>query len=282
LCVCVSFYLFVHAGYFEISVKILAAFSPLYWLAETGRQTSVDELRKTFLTARWLDLLMLNYKVAPELLAPYVPQGTQLDSFEGKTYMSLVGFVFRETKLFGKVAAPFHGAFPQINLRFYVRRTAASEDKRGVMFIAEIVQMRLIALVAHAVYGEHYLCRTVRSRDALEYGKRMLEYGWQSKHSWCNLAAQGISSACSPSPGTLEHFLVERYWGYTAQPNGGCIEFNIVHPTWKVSRCSGAAFAGDPTPEYGPVIASVLRGEPSAAFLVDGSSVAVCKGVKIA
>jgi uncharacterized protein len=277
-----SFFSFVRAGYFEISVKTLAAFSPLYWLAETGRQTSVDELRKTFLTARWVDLLMLNYEVAPELLVPYVPRGTQLDSFEGKTYMSLVGFWFRKTKLFGKISAPFHREFPQINLRFYVRRITDSDDKRGVVFIAEIVQERMIALVAHAVYGEHYFCRSVKTRDVLESGKRPLEYGWQSKNSWCNLAAERISGACTPSPGTLEHFIVERYWGYTAQPNGGCIEFNVVHPAWKVSLCSDAAFAGDPTSEYGPQIAGVLRGKPSSAFVVDGSAVTVCKGVKIA
>jgi uncharacterized protein len=243
----------------------------------------VDELRKPFLTARWVDLLMLNYQVSPELLAAYVPNGTQLDSFEGKPYMSLVGFWFRETKLFGKIGAPFHREFPQINLRFYVRPTSASEDKRGVVFIAEIVQKRMIALVAHIVYGEHYLCRTVKTRDALESERRVLEYGWQSENSWCNLAAKEISSAaCNPSPGTLEHFLVERYWGYTAQPNGGCIEFNVVHPVWKVLHCSGAAFVGDPRPEYGPEIASVLRGKPSAAFVVDGSAVTVCSGAKIA
>jgi uncharacterized protein len=241
----------------------------------------VDEHRKTFLTARWVDLLMLNYEVAPELLAAYVPRGTCLDSFEGKTYMSLVGFWFRETKLFGKIAAPFHGKFPQINLRFYVRRATATEDKCGVVFIAEIVRKRMIALVAHAVYGENYLCRSVRSRDDLECGKRVLEYGWQSKNSWCNLSAETINGPCSPCPGTLEHFIVERYWGYTAQPNGGRIEYNVVHPAWKVSLCADAAFVGDPTPEYGPEIASVLDGKTPSAFIVDGSAVTVCNGVKI-
>jgi uncharacterized protein YqjF (DUF2071 family) len=242
----------------------------------------VDKSRKIFLTARWVDLLMLNYEVAPELLAAYVPRGTLLDSFEGKTYMSLVGFRFRETKLFDKIPAPFHREFPQINLRFYVRRTAASQEKRGVVFIAEIVQKRMIALVAQAIYGEHYLCRPVKTREVLESSKRVLEYGWEWKKSWCNLSAEGISSSSDPSPGTLEHFLVERYWGYTAQANGGCIEFNVRHPAWKVSRCSAATFVGDPTPEYGPEIANVLRAKPSAAFIVDGSAVTVCHGVKIA
>jgi uncharacterized protein YqjF (DUF2071 family) len=243
----------------------------------------VDKSHNTFLTARWVDLLMLNYQVAPELLAPYVPHGTSLDFFEGKTYLSLVAFWFREAKLFGKILAPFHREFPQINLRFYVRRPTEADDRLGVVFITEIVQKRMIALVAHAAYGEHYLCRSVKTRGVRGSEKRALEYGWQSENSWCNLAADGISSAtCIPSPGTLEHFLVDRYWGYTARPNGGCMEFNVVHPTWKVSHCSDAAFLGDPTLEYGPEIANVLRGKPSAAFVVDGSPVTVCNGVKIA
>jgi uncharacterized protein YqjF (DUF2071 family) len=243
----------------------------------------VDKSHNTFLTARWVDLLMLNYEVAPELLAPYMTRGTRLDFFEGKTYVSLVGFWFRETKLFGKIPVPFHDEFPQINLRFYVRRTTEAGDRLGVVFIAEIVQKRMIALVAHTVYGEHYLCRSVKTRNVMESEERTLEYGWRSENSWCNLAANGISSAAHiPSPGTLEHFLVDRYWGYTAQSNGGCIEFNVAHPAWKISRCSDTAFVGDPTPEYGPEIASVLRGKPSAAFVVDGSAVTVCNGVKIA
>lgn len=242
----------------------------------------MEKSRNTFLTARWLNLLMLNYEVAPELLAPHVPKGTRLDFFEGKTYVSLVGFWFCETKLFGKIPAPFHREFPQINLRFYVRRTTDTDDRPGVVFIAEIVQKRMIALVAHAAYGERYLCRPVKIRNILESGKRVLEYGWRSGNSWCNLTAQGIGNACNPSPATLEHFLVDRYWGYTAQPNGGCIEFNVVHPVWKISRCNDATFLGDPTPEYGPEMARVLRGKPSAAFVVDGSAVTVCNGVKIA
>ncbi|MEY3965099.1 MAG: hypothetical protein RL263_268, partial [Bacteroidota bacterium] len=82
---------------------------------------------KTFLTARWENLIMANYAVDPEILKPYLPNGVELDFFEGKTYVSLVGFMFKNTRIFG-VPVPFLGTFEEVNLRFYVKR----QDRRGV------------------------------------------------------------------------------------------------------------------------------------------------------
>ena len=81
---------------------------------------------------------LLNYAVDPKLLAPRVPAGTELDQFEGKTFVSLVGFRFLSTKVFG-VPIPFHRNFDEVNLRFYVRRREAGMVKRGVVFIQELV-----------------------------------------------------------------------------------------------------------------------------------------------
>lgn len=67
--------------------------------------------RPVFLSAEWRDLLMLNYKVDPALLLPHLPSGTSLDAFEGTTYISLVAFRFRRTKLLGRIAVPYHSNF---------------------------------------------------------------------------------------------------------------------------------------------------------------------------
>lgn len=61
---------------------------------------------------------MLNYEVEPSLLNPYVPRGTSLDSFNGRTYISLVGFRFCRTRLLGRFPVPFHANFDEVNLRF--------------------------------------------------------------------------------------------------------------------------------------------------------------------
>jgi uncharacterized protein YqjF (DUF2071 family) len=65
---------------------------------------------RVFLTAEWRYLVMLNYRVPPELLLPLVPAGTELDSWRGSAYMSVVGFLFRDTRVIG-VPVPFHRNF---------------------------------------------------------------------------------------------------------------------------------------------------------------------------
>src|SRR5580700_8862590 len=110
-----------------------------------------------FLSAEWRDLVMLNYEVDGTLLTGFIPPGTVLDSFHGRTYVSLVGFQFLRTKLFGLLPVPFHTDFDEVNLRFYVRRKEGQEERRGVVFIAEIVPKRAIAQLARFAYGENYV-----------------------------------------------------------------------------------------------------------------------------
>jgi len=143
--------------------------------------------KRVFLTAEWRDLAMLNYEVQPGLLAGYVPPGTTLDSFEGKTYVSLVGFCFSRTRLWGNVAVPLHGEFEEVNLRFYVRRREGSEERRGVCFIAEIVPKRAIAWTARLVYGENYRRFPMEHRVARNALGKTAEYGWRVGDRSCRL-----------------------------------------------------------------------------------------------
>src|SRR5262245_675017 len=98
---------------------------------------------KPFLTADWRHLAMLNYRVDPDVLAPYVPRGTELDTWDGEHYASLVGLLFADTRVRG-FAIPSHRTFQEVNLRFYVRREAGSEVRRGVVFVRELVPKKLI------------------------------------------------------------------------------------------------------------------------------------------
>ncbi|MGA9505212.1 MAG: DUF2071 domain-containing protein, partial [Terriglobales bacterium] len=74
---------------------------------------------RVFLTAEWQHLAMLNYEVDPALLLPFVPAGTQLDSWNGRVFVSLVGFRFLKTRLLGCLPIPMHSNFDEVNLRFY-------------------------------------------------------------------------------------------------------------------------------------------------------------------
>src|ERR1700681_1630124 len=135
--------------------------------------------KRVFLSAEWRDLVMLNYDVEPSLLSRFVPPGTVLDSFKGRTYVSLVGFRFCHTKLLGFFPVPFHGDFDEVNLRFYVRRKEGSDDRRGVVFIAEVVPSRSIATIARLVYGENYKYFPMRHRIETAGLNKSAEYQWK-------------------------------------------------------------------------------------------------------
>ena len=109
-----------------------------------------------FLTAEWRSLAMLNYEIDPAALAPFVPAGTELDQWQGKTYVSMVGFMFLNTRVMG-ISIPFHANFEEVNLRFYVRRQAPDGTRRGVVFIKETRPPR-----RHRLDRPHLLQRKLR------------------------------------------------------------------------------------------------------------------------
>ena len=87
-------------------------------------------MMRKFLTAKWRDLIMVNYEVDPSMLADRIPDGTRLDLNDDKCFISLVGFMFRDTRVLGFLI-PFHVNFEEVNLRFYVTRDAGNEVRRA-------------------------------------------------------------------------------------------------------------------------------------------------------
>ena len=221
---------------------------------------------------------MLNYEVEPGLLNRYVPAGTTLDSFKGRTYVSLVGFRFCQTKLLGCFPVPFHANFAEVNLRFYVRRKEGADERRGVVFIAEVVPRRAIAATARLVYGENYTYLPMRHRIETEKSKMTAEYRWQVGGQWCKLFAQTVDLPTHPQEGSLEQFITEHYWGYSTQRKRGCLEYHVSHVPWHVWATTRAGFEGEASVLYGQELATVLQRHPDCAFVADGSPVIVFRG----
>ncbi|MBZ5503363.1 MAG: DUF2071 domain-containing protein [Acidobacteriia bacterium] len=238
----------------------------------------VSRRNRVFLSAEWRDLVMLNYVVDPGLLQAHVPPGTVLDSFEGRTYVSLVGFRFLHTRLRGTFPVPFHANFDEVNLRFYVRRKQGDEDRRGVVFIAEIVPKWAVAKVARLVYAENYTCLPMRHRVAMETPRKLAEYQWQLNGHWCKLRAEARGTPAQPDEGSVEQFITEHYWGYSTQRSGGCLEYHVAHPPWRVWAGTAARFEGDARALYGADLAAILQRPPDSAFIADGSPVIVYAG----
>jgi len=237
---------------------------------------------KIFLTAEWQDVLILNYEVDPAWLRAYVPPGTELDSFDGKTYISLVGFRFRNTKYRSLIPIPFHAEFDEVNLRLYVRRSADGEIRRGVVFIAEIVPSAIVARAARWFYSENYVRRPMEHHVEREATPKTVEYRWQEGPGWCELYARFSGELTHPQKGSLQQFISEHYWGYSSQKNGTSLEYRVDHIPWKIWTASDAGFSGDASPLYGKELAAILKNAPASAFVAEGSLVTVYDGVKLA
>jgi uncharacterized protein len=229
-----------------------------------------------FLSAEWRNLVMLNYRVDPAILERFVPRGTELDSFQGSTYVSVVGFQFLQTRIFGVLPIPFHVNFEEVNLRFYVRRRDVGEIKRGVVFVREIVPRRAIAYVARWFYGEKYFAYPMRHAIS-GGGAPSVTYEWNFRGNWCAVGAVARGVPSLPRENSLEQFITEHYWGYSAKRDGGSVEYRVSHVPWRVWTALEARFAGDGDRLYGEGFGEYLKRAPDSAFIAEGSEIQVHK-----
>jgi uncharacterized protein YqjF (DUF2071 family) len=237
---------------------------------------------RVFLSAEWRDLVMLNYEVDPQLLKDYAPCGVELDSFEGRTFVSVVGFQFLRAKLYGFLAVPFHTNFDEVNLRFYVRRREGGENRRGVVFIRELVPRMAIARFARLIYGEKYDSCPMRHHIERNGDMISTEYGWEWRGQKFRLSAEGNGTPSRVAEGSLENFITEHYWGYSAGRGGKSIEYRVSHDPWRAWTAAKASLEGDCEGLYGPGFSEVLRRKPDSAFIAEGSPVTVHLGRRIA
>jgi len=237
--------------------------------------------RRVFLSAEWRDLVMLNYEVDPAVLRRYVPRGVELDTFEGRTFVSLVGFQFLRTRLYGFLAVPFHSNFDEVNLRFYVRRHEGGETRRGVVFVRELVPRMAIARFARLMYGEKYDSCPMQHRIQRNAHGLAAEYTWEWRAGHFQLGAAAEGEPRRVAEGTIENFITEHYWGYSAKSASQSIEYRVSHDPWRVWVSGNAKFEGDGDALYGAEFGAALRRAPDSAFIAEGSPVLVHTGRRI-
>jgi uncharacterized protein YqjF (DUF2071 family) len=228
--------------------------------------------QRTFLTAEWKNIAMLNYAVDPALLRRFVPAGTDLDDHEGTTYVSLIGFEFNNTRMLGCVV-PFHQSFEEVNLRLYVRRGS----RRGVVFVRELVPKLAVTAIARLIYGERYSCVPMSHRvERNEHGTCAV-FGWGTAAAHCSISLQTSAARYLAPIGSLSQFITEHYWGYAIR-SGETVEYQVEHPQWYVQDAVAAQFTGNAEKYYGPDFAKLLARSPDSAFLAEGSEVTVFQG----
>ena len=224
---------------------------------------------------------MLNYEVDPEILEPYLPFATVLDLWQGKALVSMVGFMFENTKVLG-VKWPFHVNFEEVNLRFYVRHFDGEKWKRGAVFISEVVPKRMISLIANNLYKEHYSALPMRhSATPVDDNHTQFFYEWRLKHRWNKLGATVSNYFEDIKPGSPEEFIFEHYWGYNTWNEAITMEYQVEHISWQVAPVKEPVFEADIAALYGKAFVPFLKAEPYSAFFAKGSDVIVRMGTKI-
>jgi len=216
---------------------------------------------------------MLNHVVDPRLIAPLVPVGAEIDFDNGETFLSVVGFLFLDTRLLG-LPIPLHRDFEEVNLRFYVRKKSADTWRRGVVFIRELVPRRAIALVARTFYGENYVAVPMKHEIEDLDGNVKMEYSWRRDRKWESLKMDAVGESQLIPAGSHAEFITEHYWGYTAL-RSGCSEYRIEHAHWKIWNASSFELNADTAALYGEQFLETLSQPPRSAFIADGSPITV-------
>ncbi len=228
----------------------------------------------TFLKANWENIIMANYEIDPAILTPFLPKGVSLDLYKGKAYVSLVGFMFKKTKLFN-VPIPLLGTFEEINLRFYVQRNEDGITKRGVVFINETIPYRIVAWVANKLYKEHYNVVPTKHSITEESDSKKIKFDWLLNKKWNSIYVEASNKSQSMKKDTLEKFIYEHYFGYTKIDENNTEEYRLQHPSWKINTVIDTKIDCDFKAMYGETFSILNETKPEAVFIAEGSSVKI-------
>jgi uncharacterized protein YqjF (DUF2071 family) len=237
-------------------------------------------MSSTFLTAQWKKLAMANYAVDPSLLKKYIPYKTDLDLWNNTCYLSLVGFMFVNTRVKG-IKIPFHENFEEVNLRFYVKHQSDETGwKRGVVFIKEIVPRPAITFLANTIYNENYQTMQMDHRWIKEKDVLRVEYLWK-KGEWNTFSVLTEGEARDIENVSEEEFITEHYWGYTRVNDSVTREYQVLHPRWKVYDVKEYHINVNFGNVYGKEFSFLKNLQPESVFLAEGSEIEVKHGLKI-
>jgi len=229
-----------------------------------------------FLSARWEYLAMFNYEVDASILQPHLPPYTELDLYNGKAIVSVVGFMFNNTNVMG-IKWPGFVNFEEVNLRYYIKYFDGKEWKRGVGFISEIVPQFLVAGIANLFYNEHY--STAKMDHSIDHNSNDLQvtYKWKKKNQdWNLMWIKAKNELINIEIDSEEEFIFEHYYGYNKLNENTTIEYSLAHPRWQVYPVTDYKLDCDVEKLYGADFVPFIQNvQPVSVFLAKGSDVKV-------
>lgn len=228
----------------------------------------------SFLTAEWRKLIFANYEIDPLVLGPYIPPKTELDTHKGKHFISLVGFLFQNTRLRG-FKIPRHVSFEEVNLRFYVRYKEGNVWKRGTVFIREFVPKPAIAFVANTFYNERYTTLPMEYLWQIDENEQLIRYDWRQKSQSYHLQVKAGMDPFRFEERSEGQFITEHYWGYNKVDERHTIEYEVTHPGWDAYTIKEYDVKADFAALYGDAFSALDAAQPSSVLLMEGSPITI-------
>ena len=223
-----------------------------------------------FLRAHWRDLLLLTYPVPDDLALPLVPSGCDADRWGGRCHVSLVALRMERVRIRG-IAVPGLTAYPQVNLRLYVRHA----DRAAVRFVLEMVPSRLLAAAARWRYGEPFRAGRILAQIKEENGAAAVDYRFGFDRPRWRVAARGAAEAELPRADSFEHWVKERVRGCRPGRSGRLRTFDVTHPAWLVRPVTGTHIDVEFARMSGRSWAVLDATPPASVIYAVGSDVAV-------
>lgn len=182
----------------------------------------------------WRNLLFLHWRVPASAIRPLVPEELEIDTFDGSAWVALVPFEMTETSFKGVPPLPGLSRFFECNVRTYVRH----RDTSGVWFFSLDAERLLPVLGGRWLWSLNY----VHSRFSVTEGERT-DYALTRRPSrrWPEGSTRIVwtrgDALPTSAPGSLEHFLTERYYLYTKR-RGRIMSGRIDHESWPLRKAT--------------------------------------------
>ena len=214
--------------------------TPIAPIARATSATAVgpwcpSPVRRPCMVHEWNTLTFLHWRYDAAVVQALLPAGLTVETFDGSAWVGLVPFQMRVT-LPHTPTAPWLGAFPETNVRTYVR---APDGTSGVWFLS-LDAARLAAVVtARATYGLPYFWSRMdvtRLGDLVTYRARRRWPEPSARRGATSAVAVEVGAPFGPDElGDLDHWLTARWRLYRVRPDG--LGFaRAEHPPWPLRR----------------------------------------------
>ncbi|TGL66793.1 YqjF family protein [Leptospira kmetyi] len=211
-----------------------------YILSQTAHRPWPLPTTKPFMIQYWEELAFLHWEIPQKFLEEILPKGLEADTYQGKAYIGLVPFRMKGVRPMYLPPLPWISTFPELNVRTYVK-SRGKDSKPGVYFFSLDADNRLVVEIARNFFHLPYLNADIK----LKTNKTRKEFLCLRKDRRANpgefnATYEPASEVYHSSPGTLEHWLTERYCLYSNDSQGRIYRGEVHHLPWPLQKAECA------------------------------------------